>query len=62
MAWAWARFNPKSNHALPPQLVGNAPYACLEELHAFAERWLEEQRGQWFTASKLSGFCLLMTP
>ena len=23
-------------------------------------RWREEHRGQWFTAGKLSGFCLLM--
>ena len=24
-------------------------------------RWRDEHRGQWFTAAKLSGFCLLMT-
>ena len=23
-------------------------------------RWRDEHRGQWFTAGKLSGFCLLM--
>jgi len=51
---------PMSNYASPPQLVENVPYANLEEMHAFARRWREEHRGQWFTAGKLSGFCLLM--
>ncbi len=51
---------PMSNYASPPQLVQNVPYASLEEMHAFARRWREERRGQWFTAGKLSGFCLLM--
>ncbi len=51
---------PMSNYASPPQLVENVPYANLEEMHAFARRWREEHRGQWFTADKLSGFCLLM--
>jgi O-antigen biosynthesis protein len=51
---------PMSNYASPPQLVENMPYTNLEEMHAFARRWREEHRGQRFTASKLSGFCLLM--
>ncbi len=51
---------PMSNYAAPPQLVENVPYTNLEEIHAFARRWREEHRGQWFTAGKLSGFCLLM--
>jgi len=51
---------PMSNYASPPQLVENLPYANLEEMHAFARRWREEHRGQWFTVGKLSGFCLLM--
>jgi GT2 family glycosyltransferase len=51
---------PMSNYASPPQLVENVPYANLEEMHAFAWRWREEHRGQWFTGGKLSGFCLLM--
>src|SRR5271166_5979313 len=51
---------PMSNYAAPPQLVENVPYANLEEMHAFARRWRDEHRGQWFTAGKLSGFCLLM--
>jgi len=51
---------PMSNYASPPQLVENAPYTNLEEMQAFARRWREEHRGQWFTAGKLSGFCLLM--
>ncbi len=51
---------PVSNYASPPQLVENVPYTNLEEMHAFARRWREDHRGQWFTASKLSGFCLLM--
>jgi len=46
---------PMSNYASPPQLVENVPYANLEEMHAFARRWREEHRGQWFTAGKLSG-------
>src|SRR5208282_5291094 len=51
---------PMSNYASPPQLVENVPYANLEEMRAFARRWREEHRGQWFTTVKLSGFCLLM--
>jgi GT2 family glycosyltransferase len=49
-----------SNYATPPQLVEKVPYRSLEEMHGFARRWREEHRGQWFTAGKLSGFCLLM--
>ncbi len=32
----------------------------MEEMQAVAVRWRNEHRGQWFTAGKLSGFCLLM--
>jgi len=49
---------PMSNYASPPQPVENVPYANLDEMHAFARRWRDEHRGQWFTAGKLSGFCL----
>jgi GT2 family glycosyltransferase len=51
---------PMSNYAAPPQLVEGVPYRDMEEMQAFARRWREEHRGQWFTAGKLSGFCLLM--
>jgi GT2 family glycosyltransferase len=51
---------PMSNYAAPPQLVEDVPYADLKEMHAFACRWREEHRGQWFTVPKLSGFCLLL--
>ncbi len=51
---------PMSNYASPPQLVENVPYANMEEMQAFARRWRDERRGQWFTTGKLSGFCLLM--
>ena len=29
-------------------------------MQGFARRWRDEHRGQWFTAGKISGFCLLM--
>jgi GT2 family glycosyltransferase len=51
---------PMSNYAAPPQLVAEVPYRDLGEMHAFARRWRDEHRGQWFTVPKLSGFCLLM--
>ena len=51
---------PMSNYAAPPQLVDDVPYRDLEEMHAFAKRWRDERRKQWFTVPKLSGFCLLM--
>jgi GT2 family glycosyltransferase/tetratricopeptide (TPR) repeat protein len=51
---------PMSNYASPPQLVPDAPYIDMEQMHGFAARWRSEHRGQWFTAGKLSGFCLLM--
>ena len=51
---------PMSNYAAPPQLVEDVPYRDLDEMHAFARRWRDEHRGQWFTVRKLSGFCLLM--
>ena len=52
---------PMSNYAAPPQLVEDVPYRDLDAMHAFAGRWREQYRGRWFTAGKLSGFCLLMT-
>ena len=52
---------PMSNYATPPQLVEKVPYHDLEEMHKFARRWRDDHRGKWFTAHKLSGFCLLMT-
>ena len=29
-------------------------------MQGFAGRWRDEHRGQWFTAGKISGFCMLM--
>ncbi len=49
-----------TNYAAPPQLVQDVRYRDLDEMRAFARRWRAEHRGQWFTAPKLSGFCLLM--
>jgi GT2 family glycosyltransferase len=49
-----------SNYATPPQLVGSVPYRDLRAMHWFARQWRDQHRGKWFTARKLSGFCLLM--
>ncbi len=51
---------PMSNYAAPPQLVERVPYRDLDEMHAFARSWRDESRGKWFTAAKLSGFCVLI--
>ena len=51
---------PMSNYVAPPQLVENVPYQDVAEMQRFARQWRDEHRGQWFTVSKLSGFCLLM--
>jgi O-antigen biosynthesis protein len=51
---------PMSNYAAPPQLVENVPYHDLRAMHDFARKWRDDHRGKWFTARKLSGFCLLM--
>ena len=51
---------PMSNYAAPPQLVEGVPYRDVQDVHAFARRWRDEHRGQWFTVPKLSGFCLLL--
>jgi glycosyltransferase involved in cell wall biosynthesis len=51
---------PMSNYAAPPQLVEEAPYRDMHEMHAFAQRWRDDHIGRWFTVPKLSGFCLLM--
>jgi glycosyltransferase involved in cell wall biosynthesis len=51
---------PMSNYAPPPQLVEDVPYHDLDQMHLFARRWRDDHRGQWFTAAKLSGFCVLM--
>jgi glycosyltransferase involved in cell wall biosynthesis/Flp pilus assembly protein TadD len=51
---------PMSNYVAPPQLVDSVPYRDFHEMHAFARKWRDEHRGKWFTAHKLSGFCLLM--
>ena len=42
-------------------MVEDVPYRDLDEMHAFARRWRDEHRGRWFSAAKLSGFCVLMT-
>jgi GT2 family glycosyltransferase len=52
---------PMSNYVSPPQRVGDVPYGDLDAMHAFAGRWRAEHWGKWFTAPKLSGFCVLMT-
>jgi glycosyltransferase involved in cell wall biosynthesis len=49
-----------ANYAAPPQLVEEVPYRDLDAMHDFARGWRQRHRGQWFTAGKLSGFCLLM--
>jgi GT2 family glycosyltransferase len=51
---------PMSNYVSPPQLVEAVPYADLAAMESFADRWRCDHRGQWFTADKLSGFCLLI--
>jgi glycosyltransferase involved in cell wall biosynthesis len=51
---------PMTNYATPPQLVADVPYRDLDAMHAFARRWRDEHRGRWFTAAKLSGFCVLI--
>ena len=51
---------PTSNHAPPPQLVADVPYADLKTMHIFAARWRHEHRGRWQLVSRLSGFCLLI--
>jgi glycosyltransferase involved in cell wall biosynthesis len=51
---------PMSNYAAPPQGVDGVPYHNMDEMHAFARRWRDEHRGGWFTAAKLSGFCVLI--
>jgi O-antigen biosynthesis protein len=52
---------PMSNYVSPPQLIGDLPYRDLDAMHAFAGNWRAEHWGKWFTAPKLSGFCVLMT-
>jgi GT2 family glycosyltransferase len=51
---------PMTNFAAPPQLVEHVPYADLDAMHRFAARWRADHRGQWSTAPKLSGSCLLL--
>ncbi len=47
---------PMTNYAPPPQLVEELGYRDLDEMHAFARRWREEHRGQWFTAPSCRDF------
>lgn len=51
---------PMTNYASPPQLVADASYPDLEAMHRFALAWRAGHRGRWFSAEKLSGFCLLI--
>jgi hypothetical protein len=51
---------PMSNYAAPPQLVDDVPYCDMAAMPDFARQWRDEHQGQWFTAPKLSGFCLLI--
>jgi len=52
---------PMTNFAPPPQRVADVPYRDLAGMHQFAAHWGRTHRGQWFTAPKLSGFCLMLT-
>ena len=49
-----------SNYASPPQMVEGVAYRDMDEMQGFARRWRDERRGQWFTAGKISGFCMLV--
>ncbi|WP_315852320.1 glycosyltransferase [Paludisphaera rhizosphaerae] len=52
---------PMSNFASPPQLVADVPYGDdLEAMRRYAEDRRRTRRGRWFTAPKLSGFCVLV--
>ena len=51
---------PMSNCVTAPQLVPDATYTGLDEMHRFAARWRRDHRGKWLKAPKLSGFCLLL--
>ncbi len=55
-SWGRCRITPRRRKA-----SRDVPYRDLDEMHAFARRWRDRHRGQWFTVGKLSGFCLLMT-
>ncbi len=47
---------PMSNFAAPTQLVENVPYRDADEMQAFARRWRDEHRKQWFTVPSCRGF------
>ena len=61
---------PMSNYAAPPQVVERVPYRIrsraadglvdVSAVEEFAARLREENKGKWFEAERLGGFCLLI--
>jgi len=61
---------PMSNYAAPPQVVERVPYRIrrraadglvdVSAVEEFAARLREENKGKWFEAERLGGFCLLV--
>ena len=50
---------PVSNRVSGPQLVRDAAYQTLPEMHAFAQRYVQANVGQSFEVVRAVGFCLL---
>ncbi|MBG9588635.1 glycosyltransferase family 2 protein [Cytobacillus firmus] len=49
---------PRSNFVLPEQMIHQVPYHTIDEMHIFADKWMEKNKEQGFTAPYLSGFCM----
>ncbi len=50
---------PVSSNISGPQLVTDASYQTLEQMHRFARKWSAEHRGQTTELLRVVGFCLL---
>ncbi len=50
---------PMSNYVAGPQLIENVPYKNMEQMHQFAKRLSDENRGQTSESFGVVGFCLL---
>lgn len=50
---------PMSNYVAGPQLVKDAPYRNMKQMHQFAKKWANQHKGQSVEFFRMVGFCLL---
>jgi len=51
---------PCSNYVAGPQLIPEVSYSNLEEMHDYAHKFRDHNRGRWLEVPTVKGFCMLI--